>query len=84
MTYRPEKVYSFAISTLILVRLNPTCLSFGTAIAKLAIPVPPPLYSYPNIQLTKITLTDEYGESSQIQSHITVGKLQRAVTNSKA
>ena len=39
MTYRPEKVYSFAISTLILVRLSPTCLSFGTAIAVPAVPV---------------------------------------------
>ncbi len=32
-----------AISSSSLVQLSPTCLSFGTAIAVLAVPVPPPL-----------------------------------------
>ena len=32
-----------AISTPVLERLSPTCLSFGTAIAVLAVPVLPPL-----------------------------------------
>ena len=38
-------VGKYGISTPVLVRLSPTCLNFGTAIAVLAVPVPPPLHS---------------------------------------
>ena len=38
-----EGIRFAAISTSVLIQLNPTCLSFGTAIAVLAVPVPPPL-----------------------------------------